>query len=96
MITTEHFFVFSVRLSVKDQTHGKAWGRLVWRGRPKAQDEKIGGVLKKQWRMVQKPNYKTFSATPEDLNALIDAQRAKHESEALIRAAESSVETAAE
>ncbi len=54
---------------------------MVWRGRPKLKDEKIGSSLKKQWKMVQLPDYQKFSATPEDLEAIIAADREKEAKE---------------
>ena len=59
-----------VKLS-KDQNHGKVYGRMVWRGRPKPKDEKIGATLKDNWELVSLPNYKEFAAKPEDIDAII-------------------------
>lgn len=61
-------------MSQKDQTHGKAWGRLVWRGRPKLKDERIGAPLKKQWSLVSLPDHK-FKGTPEELLQIIEDSR---------------------
>ena len=58
----------------KDQNHGKAWGRLVWRGRPKAKIESIGCTLKKEWSLVETPNYKTFTGSDEDLIAIMGSK----------------------
>ncbi|KLO15747.1 hypothetical protein SCHPADRAFT_849098 [Schizopora paradoxa] len=38
------------RVSLKDEgKHGKAWGRLVWKGRPVNEEERIRGALKYRW-----------------------------------------------
>lgn len=55
----------------KDQNHGKAFGQLVWRGRPKEKIKQIGAALKKEWRLLETPNYKHFTASAEDLAKLI-------------------------
>lgn len=67
--------MYRVKLSVKDQTHGKAWGRLVWKGRPKEKDERIGAPLKRQWSLVKLPDYSKFKGTPEDLQKIIEESR---------------------
>ena len=59
-----------VKLS-KDQNHGKVYGRLVWRGRPKPKDEKISATLKEQWKLISLPNYKEFSGKKEEIDSLI-------------------------
>ena len=41
----------------KDQNHGKVFGRMVWRGRPKEIEERLGSTLKKEWRLVSLPDY---------------------------------------
>ena len=51
-----------VKLS-KDQEHGKAYGRLVWNGRPKPSVSLIGGSLKKDWKLVATPDYKKFTGS---------------------------------
>jgi len=43
---------------------------LVWRGLTKEKDERIGGPLKKEWSLLQIPDYKTFSAKPQDFASL--------------------------
>ena len=54
----------------KDQSHGEAWGRLVWRGRSKTADKKIGPSLKSGWTLYQAPDYHTFSPTESGLAKL--------------------------
>ena len=51
-----YWVVTRVALS-KDQDHGKVYGKMVWRGREKAAEERIAGVLKKQWALVALPDY---------------------------------------
>ena len=58
--TVIHFY--RIKLS-KDQNHGKAFGRLVWRGRMKTKDERIGAPLKPQWKLLGTPDYKKFKLT---------------------------------
>ena len=55
----------------KDQNHGKVYGRLVWRGRPKETDDKIGSPLKKEWALLSTPDYGRFDAKPEAIAASI-------------------------
>jgi hypothetical protein len=71
------YLFIRVKLSAKDQTHGKAWGRLFWRGRPKPVDQKIGGTLKNQWFLVQLPDYQKFRGTPEELSVMIEEDKQK-------------------
>ena len=66
---------FRVKLSQKNQAHGKAWGRMVWRGRPKEKDERIGGPLKHQWSLVRLPDYAKFSGSRDDLEKIIVESR---------------------
>ncbi len=49
----------------KDQNHGKAWGRMVWRGRVKPGTQRITCELKEQWKLVKTPSYLDFKGTPE-------------------------------
>lgn len=40
------------RVRLKDEgKHGKAWGRLVWKGRSVTNEERIRGALKNKWNM---------------------------------------------
>lgn len=59
------FITYRVKLS-KDQKHGSVYGRLIWRGLTKEKDEKIGAPLKKEWSLLQLPDYKKFNAKPDD------------------------------
>ena len=54
-----------------DQKHGEAFGRLVWRGKAREKDEQIRSPLKKQWKLLQLPDYKNFTGSPDDLDKLI-------------------------
>lgn len=44
----------------KDQEHGKAWGRLVWRGRVKPEDQKLPSNLKPEWSLISVPEYNVY------------------------------------
>lgn len=55
----------------KDQNHGYAVGRLVWRGVSKQDDSKVATPYKHEWRLLEVPNYKQFHATDEDILKLI-------------------------
>ena len=54
----------------------KAWGRLVWRGVVKPHDERIPSPLKKQWSLVEVPEYKKFKGTEQCLQTIIDQAKA--------------------
>lgn len=43
----------------KDQNHGRAWGQLVWNGRPSGTVQRITCGLKSQWSLVNLPDYTT-------------------------------------
>ncbi len=47
------------------------FGRLVWRGKPKEKDSRINPRLKKQWKLLDLPDYSSFTATAEDVLKLI-------------------------
>ena len=51
--------VCRVKLS-KDQDHGVAYGRLVWRGKPQPYDRRIHSARKSQWSLVEAPNYAKY------------------------------------
>ena len=51
-----YWVITRVKLS-KDQNHGKAFGRLVWNGRPKDREQRINTALKKQWSLLEVPRY---------------------------------------
>ena len=61
-----YWVITKVKLS-KDQEHGKIYGRLVWRGKAKEHDMKIGPALKKQWHLVEVPDYGKFKGNADDL-----------------------------
>ncbi len=58
----------SVKLS-KDQDHGIAWGKLVWRGRPKQRIQKIGPARKGGWSLLSTPDYHAFKGNADHLNS---------------------------
>ena len=41
----------------KDQCHGKAYGQLVWKGNVKGGVRQIGTASKKEWSIVDFPDY---------------------------------------
>ena len=63
-------FLYRVKLSA-DQNHGKVYGRLVWRGLPKTKDEKIHSALKREWKLVGFPDYRTFHNKAKEIDALV-------------------------
>ena len=58
----ETYWVVTRVMLSKDQSHGKVYGKMVWRGRPKEAEERIGSPLKKEWSLVSLPDYKVFVA----------------------------------
>ena len=58
-----------VKLST-DQKHGSAYGLLVWRGIPRAKPEKIGPALKRQWTLVETPDYTSFDGSSKAIEML--------------------------
>ena len=56
----------------KDQDHGKAWGRLVWRGRPQEKDDRIHSARKRQWSLVETPDYRSFKGDTASVQQVID------------------------
>lgn len=54
-------------MTSEDGLHGKAWGRLVWRGVAKPKDEKITTALKPQWKLIDLPDYRSFRPTHEQI-----------------------------
>jgi len=50
-----------------DPSHGKAWGKLVWRGRLKEKEERIRTGLKKEWKLLEFPDYQKFSGNVGDI-----------------------------
>ena len=65
-----YFFVIRVKLT-QNQDRGTVFGRLIWRGRPKEKDSRINPRLKKQWKLLDLPDYSSFRATEEDILKLI-------------------------
>mmetsp|Transcript_25178 Transcript_25178/g.25387 ORF Transcript_25178/g.25387 Transcript_25178/m.25387 type:complete len:123 (+) Transcript_25178:71-439(+) len=64
-----YWIVTRVKLST-DQNHGRAWGRLVWRGRPKPYIQKIGPARKKGWTLLKFPDYHKFSGNANMIECL--------------------------
>ena len=48
----------------KDQNHGKAYGKLIWKGKEIPKIQKIGNTLKKEWKVISVPEYRTFQPDP--------------------------------
>jgi hypothetical protein len=61
-----------VKLS-KDQSHGDIYGLLVWRGKAKSKPIRIGPALKKQWQLVDTPDYSHFNGSWDEACALAPA-----------------------
>ena len=51
--------------------HGSIWGRMVWRGRAKPVDERIGRALKPDWKLISLPNYKHFKGSDREIEEII-------------------------
>ena len=64
-----YWIITKTKLS-KDQLHGKVWGQMVWRGRLKPSQEKIGSPLKNEWTLVDVPDYKKFDGVIQDSAAI--------------------------
>ena len=77
VLPNTHYIITKVLLS-KDQLHGKVWGRLVWRGNAKDKTERLGSPLKKEWSVVQLPDYKTFTGQEKEINDLIIASKVEN------------------
>eukprot|EP01041_Mallomonas_annulata_P007374 gene7374-15061_t len=79
IVTRHEYFIFCCIIELtmalrrvflsKDQSHGKAWGRLVWRGRPKPNIQKIGPARKEGWKLVAFPDYHNFRGNADFLEA---------------------------
>lgn len=67
-----YWIVTKVKLST-DGDHGKAYGTMVWRGIRKNNIEKIGGYNKKQWILLDTPDYRKFNGTRESLHELLQS-----------------------
>ena len=74
-VTGKIFLPYFIFLSW--QKHGVAYGRMVWRGRPKAEVKKIGAVLKREWSVVRVPDYSVFKGKIDDVADLADATPSK-------------------
>jgi hypothetical protein len=53
------FLRCSTKLS-KDQNHGMVYGQLMWNGQLKPKVERIPGTNKKEWTLLELPDYHTF------------------------------------
>lgn len=56
----------------KDQDHGIAYGRLVWRGRPQKVDRRIHSARKSQWTIVDAPDYTQYKGTENNHGELVE------------------------
>lgn len=62
-----YYIITKVRLS-KDQGHGDVWGKLVWRGiRKNYHPRKLASTLKKEWKILDLPDYNTFKGSEEEM-----------------------------
>jgi hypothetical protein len=50
-----------------DLKHGQLHGRLVWKGRMAEKDEEIRSPLKKQWHLLEIPDYSKFKGDAEEI-----------------------------
>ena len=66
-----YWIITRVKLSPKNQDYGKAWGRFVWRGMARPTNKRIGTALKKQWSLVEAPDYTKFDGTEAKVEAMI-------------------------
>lgn len=60
----------------KDQDHGAAYGRLVWRGKPQGHDRRIHSARKGQWSLVDTPDYTTYKGSEGNHEELVTAAEA--------------------
>ena len=44
---------------------------MVWRGRPKGREERIGPARKPDWKLLEIPNYHTFKNKPENIDSIM-------------------------
>jgi hypothetical protein len=51
--------------------HGSIWGRMVWKGKSKPGNERIGRALKPDWKLIGLPNYKHFKGSPTEIEEII-------------------------
>ena len=50
-------------------------GILVWRGLAKAKSERIASALKREWRLVEFPDYKKFRGTDDEVTSVIPVNK---------------------
>jgi hypothetical protein len=51
--------------------HGSIWGRMVWKGRAKPVNERIGRAMKPDWKLLELPNYKHFKGSQTEIDEII-------------------------
>ena len=66
-------------ITAHNQSAGRIYGRLVWRGVPKAKDEEITSSYKKEWSVIALPDYGKFKGTAEEVTAMIPPGGKKEE-----------------
>ncbi len=59
-----------------DPQHGKAWGKLVWKGRLKDKEERIKTGLKKEWKLLEFPDYQKFNGDAAEVLKSIPVPKA--------------------
>ena len=71
MYALKYSFSYFRRKITRDYSRGPIYGRLVWRGKAKEGDMKITNALKKDWKIVELPNYAAFEGKVEQIEAII-------------------------
>lgn len=51
--------------------HGSIWGRMIWKGRAKPLNERIGRAIKPDWKLLELPNYKHFKGSQNEIEEII-------------------------
>ena len=51
--------------------HGSIWGRMIWKGRAKPINERIGRAIKPDWKLLELPNYKHFKGSQNEIEEII-------------------------
>lgn len=51
--------------------HGSIWGRMIWKGRAKPINERIGRAIKPDWKLLELPNYKHFKGSQNEVEEMI-------------------------
>ena len=51
--------------------HGSIWGRMIWKGRAKPINERIGRAIKPDWKLLELPNYKHFKGSENEVEEMI-------------------------